>query len=189
MAALPPWYRPLEKPYITHVRGEGWVQGLRELDVPGGGVIRNFDRHLPRFRPNYYWVRHNDGKSPGFKGRMKDVFTNRGPGVGIAINGDRRLFWQDVPSRSNAFNWPEFEDPEDGPRNEWLVPRKWPFRKGNLPDWSQYDHRTRRYHRKNNYSWSDAIWDRPGDRMPRAHADAWGTWHQHIWGPRGGPRW
>jgi hypothetical protein len=124
----------------------------------------------------YSWVWPRDGRESSSFGRLKDILRGKGPDIFVAKHNAQpiRPSWTNRPAL-NPFL------PSDTTQ-----PMPWARRKPH----QQYDFRTRKYWRGDQYTWWDARWNHNKvDRernYPRAYRCRHGDWYtQHPMGGMG----
>ena len=149
-----------------YVLDDGWQRGKK--------------RHRGH-KPSYFFIWPKDGKRGTRWGRCKDILSGEGPDIHLAISGNGKLDYSNVPSRSRWSRWSEL-DPW-AQYEDYSLPAA-PWARRNPCD--RYDFRKRRFCDPDYRTWTDVRWP-PGanhhDHLPNAFRTLENEW-VHLNRPR-----
>ena len=155
MSALP--YAPLFERIEDGYRHRP-AQYISEPGIPRGWYQDG--RKLRRVKASKAFIWPKDGKYGTTWGRVKDVFTNKGPDIFVAFGANKGDCVSNRPTRAQ---WSGHTNLDDRGKNTSFNCAKFaPWTTngmlgGRMPGLS-YDFRTREHHVPYSHMWSDAIW-------------------------------
>jgi hypothetical protein len=175
---------------------DGWRHRTAEyVREPGMRGWFQDGRKLRNVKASKAFIWPKDGKNGTKWGRIKDVFSNKGPDIYVAFGANKGDCVTNRPTRSQ---WAGHSHLDDRGINSTLGSAAWTRNAalgGRKPGLS-YDFRTRKYCKPYRGMWTDAIWQPQPYRnerwnpYPEAIRRFDGVWHQdrqYLPQFRGGP--